>query len=330
MIVPLRLLPAAMLLNVLGALVTTSIAAQSAPPARAHHSLAYDPERQRVVLTGGSTPRDSGRSFVFFDDLWEFDGSRWRALPSSGRRVSGVGLAFDSRAKRLTSFGGYSDGAAIAEMRILVGNAWETVGQHPEVRAAEPGFVYDRRRNRFVTFGGGGGRFQTHGDTWEFDGAIWTKHASTSPAARQAHVMSYDIRRGRTVVFGGLGTAPQGQRPPALADTWEFDGTEWIERKVEGPSPRIGAGSTYDSKRGLVILFGGSGNDSLRGDTWSWDGTEWRRLATTGPEPRAMGYMAYDEARDRIVLFGGRKGYPNGDLNDTWEWNGTAWRRVDQ
>src|SRR5688500_7512589 len=185
MIVPLRLLPAAMLLNVLGALVTTSIAAQSAPPARAHHSLAYDPERQRVVLTGGSTPRDSGRSFVFFDDVWEFDGSRWRALPSSGRRVSGVGLAFDSRAKRLTSFGGYSDGAAIAEMRILVGNAWETVGQHPEVRAAEPGFVYDRRRNRFVTFGGGGGRFQTHGDTWEFDGAIWTKHASKSPAARQ-------------------------------------------------------------------------------------------------------------------------------------------------
>ena len=84
----------------------------------------------------------------------------------------------------------------------------------------------------------------------------------------------------------------------------------------------------YDSKRGLVILFGGLGNDGFLGDTWSWDGTKWTRLAETGPEPRGMGYLAYDKRRDRVVLFGGRKGYPDGDLNDTWEWDGTRWQRV--
>ena len=324
-----RLVPATILVNILGASLAAPSAAQAVPEARAHHRLAYDPVRQRVLLTGGSTPRDSGRSFTFFNDLWAFDGSRWSALPSSGRRVSGMGLAFDTRAGRMMSFGGYSDGASLADVRALEGNTWVTVGEHPEIRTAEAGFIYDARRNRFVAFGGGGARYQTHGDTWEFDGTSWTKHPAASPPSRQAHVMVYDAKRGRTVVFGGMGTAPQGQRPPALADTWEFDGTTWVERTVEGPSPRIAAGSAYDSRRGLVILFGGTGNDSLHGDTWSWDGTEWRRLATTGPEPRSMGYMAYDAARDRIVLFGGRKGYPDGDLDDTWEWDGAVWRRVD-
>lgn len=140
--------------------------------------------------------------------------------------------------------------------------------------------------------------------------------------------MVYDERRDRTVVFGGMGQGPAGQRPPSLGDTWELDGQTWTERRVTGPSARSGSGVAYDSKRGLVILFGGVGDDGFLGDTWSWDGIEWRKLAETGPEPRGMGYLAYDKARDRLVLFGGRKGWPDGDLNDTWEWDGAEWKQV--
>ena len=91
---------------------------------------------------------------------------------------------------------------------------------------------------------------------------------------------------------------------------------------------RNGAGATFDSRRGLVIVFGGAGPGGFLGDTWSWDGTAWRKLADTGPEPRVMGYLAYDRNRDRVVLFGGRKGWPDGDLNDTWEWDGVSWKKV--
>jgi hypothetical protein len=318
------------LASTLGLLALVSAAdAQSVPPRRAHHALGYDENRQRVVLTGGSTPTDGGRSFTFFNDLWEFDGARWVALPPSGERISGMRLAFDRKQNRLFSFGGFKDGISLAALRVREGHHWQSVGQAPAMPAAEPGFVYDTARERLIAFGGSAGRGQANGDTWEFDGTSWTRFAGPNPPPRASPSMVYDEKRSRTVLFGGMGRggAP-GQRPGSLADTWEFDGTAWAQRQVTGPTARQDAGAAYDSKRGLVILFGGAGPGGFKGDTWSWDGGAWKRLATTGPEPRAMGHLAYDQRRNRIVLFGGRKGYPNGDLNDTWEWDGTRWKRI--
>jgi N-acetylneuraminic acid mutarotase len=228
----------------------------------------------------------------------------------------------------MVSFGGYTGPAHRGDLRVLAGNAWQTIGRHPEMAVAEPGFVYDSRRDRFVTFGGSAGPGQLLGTTWEYDGATWTKVSVPSPPARMAHAMVFDERRGRTVVFGGMGVGAPGQPPPSLGDTWEFDGQTWTRLEVAGPSPRSGAGAAYDHRRALVLLFGGVTADGFQGDTWSWDGTEWKKLAETGPEPRGMGYLAYDKARDRVVLFGGRKGWPDGDLNDTWEWDGAVWRRI--
>ena len=300
-----------------------------APPRRAHHSLVYDATGQRVLLSGGSTPLEGGQRFEFFNDLWAFDGTSWTPLGTSGDQMSGAALAFESRRGRVVSFGGYRGGVgSLGELRALEENAWRSLGRHPEIVAAEPGFVYDARRGRFVSFGGSAGRGQAHGDTWEYDGSTWTKAVLTGPPARQGHVMVFDERRGVTVVFGGMGTGPAGQRPPMLGDLWEYDGERWTQRQGAGPSPRAGAGAAYDARRGLVIVFGGTSSDGFLGDTWAWDGSVWRQLATSGPEPRAMGYLAYDARRDRVVLFGGRKGWPEGDLNDTWEWDGSAWREV--
>ena len=166
-------------------------------------------------------------------------------------------------------------------------------------------------------------------DTWEYDGTTWVKSSITSPPARSVHAMVYDAGRKRTVVFGGMGARRSGESPPILDDTWEFDGTAWSQRQVAGPPPRLGAGSAYDSKRGIVLIIGGANHERVFNDLWSWDGTAWRKLAEGGPEARVMGYIAYDKNRDRVVLFGGRRHSPdNTDLADTWEWDGAAWRRV--
>lgn len=310
-------------------LTATAAAQDGTPPARAHHALAYDPVARHVLLTAGSTPRDSGHRFEFFDDLWAFDGARWSVLPASGERVSGVRLAFDTRRARMLSWGGFDGSQPRGDLRVLEGGRWRTLGTHETVRAAEPGFAYDSRRDRLVAFGGSGARGQSPpADTWEHDGARWTRADVSSPPPRQAHVMVFDERRGRVVVFGGMGDGAPGEQPPRLGDTWEYDGARWTRRDTAGPSPRLAPGAAYDSRRGVVILFGGAGADGFLGDTWSWDGTTWTRLAQAGPSPRAMAAMAYDAARDRIVLFGGRRGYPNGDLGDTWEWDGGSWRQV--
>ena len=271
-------------LSVSAALLLSAIPAlsQSATPARrAHHSLVFDDASKRVLLTGGSTPVDGGRTFTFFNDLWAFDGRSWKSVGESGQKLSGAQLAWDSRRNRVLSFGGYA-GQSSGDLRVLVGGAsWNTIGQHPVYRAAEPGFVHDVRRDRFVTFGGSAGPRSALGETWEWSDAGWNKVNTPGPPARQAHVMVFDAKRNRTVIFGGMGVAASGP-PPLLGDTWEFDGVTWTRKQATGPAPRASAGAAFDSKRGIVVIFGGSGPDGFFGDTWSWDGTTWRKLAGHG------------------------------------------------
>src|SRR5688572_14722212 len=165
-----------------------------APPKRAHHALVYDAQRQRVLLAGGNSPMAGGESYTSFNDLWAFDGMRWAALPSSGLEMWGMRLAFDSRRRRVLSFGGNSNRRPISDVRVLEKDVWTTLGQHREMPAAEAGFVYDSRRDRLIAFGGSVGDGSTYGDTWELAGGTWAKVASQSPAARQAHAMVFDER----------------------------------------------------------------------------------------------------------------------------------------
>lgn len=307
-------------------LVVAAAVVGAQPPVRAHHSVFYDEVGKRILLTGGSTPLDGGQRFDMFNDLWAFDGTTWKALPPSGVRMSGMQVAFDSKRKRLVSFGGF-DGGSRGDIRVLENDTWKTLGVHAEMPASEPGFVYDVKRDRFVAFGGSAGMGKAYSDTWEYDGATWTKLSVAGPSARGGPVMVYDEWRGVTVLFGGMAPVAPGQPPSPLGDTWEFDGAKWTQRTTAGPAPRFGAGSTYDSKRGLVLVYAGGGIGG-KSDLWGWNGTAWKLIAEGGPEPRSMGYMAYDKQRDRVVMFGGRKGWPN-DLNDTWEFDGTTWRRIE-
>ena len=150
--------------------------------------------------------------------------------------------------------------------------------------------------------------------------ADWTLVEVGPPRLRrESHAMAYDAERSRIVLFGGYG--PSGY----LADTWEFDGTTWIERTPAAqPSPRRGHAMAYDSARGRTVLFGGLGTSTYLADTWEWDGNHWiERAPAVRPPGRLFHAMAYDSARGRVVLFGGFGGA--GQLDDTWEWDGNNW-----
>ena len=147
--------------------------------------------------------------------------------------------------------------------------------------------------------------------------------APSGPPARDAHSMAYDTRRGRVVLFAGANEYYYFD----FADTWEWDGTTWIERRpATSPPPRFGHAMAYDAARGRVVLFGGY--DFFSGlalaDTWEWDGNTWvATTPATSPPGRYGQAMVYDSARQRIVLFGGAGDV--GDLADTWEWDGSTW-----
>jgi hypothetical protein len=80
---------------------------------------------------------------------------------------------------------------------------------------------------------------------------------------------------------------------------------------------------TYDSDRGRVVLFGGSGGPSA--ETWEWDGAVWRRVQAPAPG-RFNSAMAYDAGRKAVLRFGGWNGDTRG--GDTWRYDGNHWEQL--
>lgn len=294
------------------------------PYKRAHHEMVYDENSKSVLMMGGSTPLQGGNSFTFFNDIWQFNGTVWRKIGNIGDARSGIRLAYDTKRHKIYSYGGYANNSSLDDLRILENNQWQTISHLPEMKAAEPGFVYDIARDKLVTFGGSAARGKVNNITWEWDGIVWNKFEGKSPEGRQAFAMVYDSKRKQTILYGGA----DGSGNTFKDGVWEFDGTTWKNIIVENnPDERISPGYTFDSKRNLFILFGGISKGELKNDLWAWDGTTWKLLSTDGPSKRTMGYLAYDKNRDKIILFGGRLGWPN-DADDTWEWDGVNWSKI--
>jgi hypothetical protein len=232
-------------------------------------------------------------------------------------------LAYDSARGVVVLFGGRGESDS-----ILHYDTWEWDGTSWEMRnpATRPparlghSLAYDSARGVVVLFGGRDSSWTVLNDTWEYDGTSWAQSSTGGPSARTEHGMVYDSARGVVVLFGGCYYSSSNQID--LSDTWEWDGTSWVERTPTSyPTSRSAHAMAYDTARGVVVLFGGGDSMNLRGDTWEWDGTNWVERSLGGRPTARYGHaMAYDTARGVVVLFGGIDATNLRD--DTWEWDG--------
>jgi hypothetical protein len=183
--------------------------------------------------------------------------------------------------------------------------------------------TYDVQRSRVVLFGGRAlSAAQPVDETWEYDGTRWLRNAAgAAMPARYGPALAHDVRRGRTVLFGGAESS-------FLDDTWEYDGADWSMIQVgQRPPGRMYHSLVHDAHRGRVVLFGGYLTSYAgRNDTWEYDGATWTRNVTATVPPGRYGHAAaYDPGRGRMVIFGGWNG---GRLGDTWEYDGTNWAQI--
>jgi sugar lactone lactonase YvrE len=148
--------------------------------------------------------------------------------------------------------------------------------------------------------------------------------AATPPSRRNSHVMTAAPDGGVLMLAGASG------RTPRNADTlWAWSGREWLPRSSSGPHARNLPAAALDTRRNVVVVYGGSGvgNGTRFGDTWEWDGQSWRERVVQTPGPRDHHAMAYDAARGKMVVYGGLVG--SSLVGGTWTWDGTAWQLAD-
>jgi hypothetical protein len=128
--------------------------------------------------------------------------------------------------------------------------------------------AFDSQRGRTVLFGGVDlSATVIFGDTWDWDGAIWTQVADfgADPCVSAAPAFKKDS----VALFGGNKPTDPAQ---VFGNTWTWDGRHWTLRQDIGPGPRSQHAMAFDSGRERLVLFGGllaaGSQGTIRNDTW--------------------------------------------------------------
>ncbi|HEY6556973.1 MAG TPA: hypothetical protein VI072_06855 [Polyangiaceae bacterium] len=207
--------------------------------------------------------------------------------------------------------------------------------------------------------------YDAQSETWEWTGQRWQPVDAVGLPGLIDPAFAYDTSRARAVVYGGVRPVHTCSHPTAVSQgigqsrcrlggeftaTYEYDGQNWVERRIAGaPSPRLRA--SFGRFATGLLLFGGravmqsdnqpwsrwydapfpeSFTDGLLNDTWLYDGTRWTPVsASNPPPPLESSQLVYDEQRQRAVLIGGRG--KDGARFGIWEFDGKDWvTRIDQ
>jgi len=151
----------------------TEVTPGGSPPARAHHAMAYDASRGRVVLFGGW---DAPSSLVDTNvhplgDTWEFDGTRWVAMsPAKSPPATMLhSMTFDPSRNRVVMFGGASGAHDVADTWEYDGRSWFPIatGTFPDAREALA-LAYDPSAQRVLLWGGRTEQGNWMADTWQY------------------------------------------------------------------------------------------------------------------------------------------------------------------
>ena len=268
------------------------------------------------------------------------------ACASSPSPRYAAAMAYDPATSQLVLFGGFAPGF-VNDTWVWSGKSWAQVDD-----ASDPGctntciaspaprgyasMAYDPATSQLILFGGRGPEF---GDTWAWNGSMWTQLTPvTSPAARDSAALAYDQTTRTLVLFGGDdGTLIRN-------DTWSWNGTTWTQvddsplgctnNCAASPPARQIATMATDPAGGTVLFGGETGNNvsSNLNDTWVWSGAAWTQVddnpasctnnCTASPSARQGTAMVDDTApgASQIVLFGGLD-VSSSELGDTWIWS---------
>ncbi|MCA8970119.1 MAG: hypothetical protein KDC95_10060 [Planctomycetes bacterium] len=216
--------------------------------------------RGKTVLFGGYDGTNP------LGDTWEFDGTTWTQIQTttSPSARSGHTMVFDPIRKLTYLFGGRDVSSNRNDTWSFDGKDWKFV----TTTVVPPGrgyhtMAWDDITGRSMIFGGYAATALA--DAWAFDGTNWASMPG-GPPGRYGSAMTWDDARKRVVLHGGWG-APS-------ADTWDWDGVQWMMRNVVTTPIQLGYATTaYDPLSKQVVRLMGEGPSSqgvVYDDVWAF------------------------------------------------------------
>ena len=292
-----------------------------APPARALHSMAYDPVSGRIVLSGGRQFQ-SGSQYEYFNDTWTYDlaTNTWTDR-TSGTEPSprfGQPMCYDPASGQIVLFGGmyrhdfyyYNDTWTYDP----ASNIWTE--RHPaNSPSPREGAVLaaDVPGGTVVLYGGENGS-ACFNETWSYNvtNNDWTNlHTAGAPEPRYYSAMTNDQSCGQMLLFGG-----RDDQVVCYDDFWTYDpaNNSWTKQGERTfPRPRDDFSMAFDSTNNLGVIYGGSSASNACNDTWTFDGSAnlWnRKFPAVSPGYRTGAAMCYDRDAGVMILIGGESYAP--------------------
>lgn len=316
----------------------SSAGAIGGPPNREYGVMWQDSgDPNRLLLYGGF--HYYPQQFTPSSDLWEFDvaSARWSELTTTteGPRFMGGRVAPVPGAREVLFLGGVNerfeapfhlDRLAYAPDAL----AWstQTADGPSEFSDYQPGFVFDRKRGRYISFCGHAPDFHCRVRSLTVDGAAtgaWSdvSVSGPSPVGRTGMYFVLDEETDRIVLFGGMTTGEA-----ILGDTWALELGEspprWLQLGDHNPALKRRNGAfALDSANHRFIVWGGTpdGANVATPALISLDLDRGREMwvpltASNPPPPRASSVGVYDAAHARFI--GGFGNSREGRFNDLW------------
>jgi hypothetical protein len=177
---------------------------------------------------------------------WTWDGTKWEehSTPTNPGYLSDVSIAYDDVRREVVLFGG-SDYVQSESHTTWTwdGSTWTMHDQSnvpkPRIGAA---MAFDKPHGTMLLFGGSTNfsPFGPLGDTWEWDGQVWTEvYPIASPPVAAAQ-MTYDAATHQIVLISGM-------------DIWTWDGRTW-SMPIQSMGPPASDNIAYDPIQQQVIV----------------------------------------------------------------------------
>jgi len=281
----------------------TQVQSDVRPAARTDTAMAYDPARKSLIVYGGTgNPPVGGDADVILGDTWEWNTStrKWGQLfpKSSPEPRYRHAMVSDSGRSKLLLFGGerptfdytYPTPGSPLSVDPFSTAVWEWDGTTTTWTNRTPASLVvvpygrdypalsfdDSRQEMVLIADSTEDPISGYSFFWDWDpvAAGWALRDTGDPADSQydlgAGAVAYDnLRRRHIVPIGGV----SGPSPDGTIQTWELDGKTptWYMRALSGPDQTISQMSAaFDSRRGVLVLFGGTVWWTTTNDTWEY------------------------------------------------------------